>query len=543
MLIHDCNNTTPQQQQQEEQQKPTRTNSRFQHQSQDIVTSSSNVERALRIPEIVIEICNHLTVSDLTECLSVSKIWNTIAQDHLWRSVFVYQRSEEFFVSLTSEQHTTLRQNAHRIKTFGLTPCETVFVNCSIEKEEEARCTQLEEIYFFGLVNRNEEIVDEEHARSYNEQPLALDLIAQNPRLLSIHLFDIEVMARLWTPTRLSQLQHHPSLQSITLIFANSIHDIYIIRDIGTHCPDTVQELKITTIGGSILQPSTVQGQEEEGIKDKEINIWRSLPQMRDLTIEISLHPCEESILYPLLRSCPNLTSLCLNTAYEGEWMESLMRILTQQQGVPFQNSLVELELPNILLYPAVGVQLMETFCGLTSLTMRVYGDGYTEVVSKMIQSSGATLENLWLIESTFVSRSCYAVGIDPILEGCSRLQVLRVDVRGTIPGAGVTMDRLLLKANNNNSWACKDTLEELTFRIDNPRGGDMDLWSYERGVLLVLRLFEKLMTLPRLRKVNFKWGELWSAIPYETGSKCLRAVSGSKMTMNDVRWMGLYWE
>lgn len=98
-------------------------------------------------------------------------------------------------------------------------------------------------------------------------------------------------------------------------------------------------------------------------------------------------------------------------------------------------------------------------------------------------------------------------------------------------------MDRLL----ESTEWRCKGTLEELASRIDNPRG-DLDHWSYERGVLLVLRLFEKLRMMPKLKTVDFVWGSLWMAILLGVGLKGIRA-SKSGMTIEDVKWMGLYWE
>ncbi|KAK5814316.1 hypothetical protein F5H01DRAFT_346375 [Linnemannia elongata] len=558
MSILDNNKRAPQQQEQEqqeqEQQHPTRTISinrlQSQEQGQDDGGSSTDVQRALRIPEIVIEIGHHLTASDLTSCLFVCKLWNTIAQHHLWRSVFIYQKSEDFLVSLLPGQQEAIRRNAQRIKTLGLVQHETVLVGCEA-------CTQLEEVYFFGLLDKNQvsdrvlmaangeedenmqqEVVEggedgEEAIEEQMDEPSALDLIAQNPRLKKIHLFDIEVLTRLWTPTRLRLLRQHPSLRSITMMFANYVHDLYIIRKIVTHCPDTVQELKFTTFGGAILQPSV----REERIHDALVNQWRPLPQMRYLTIDMCLYPCETTVLLPLLRCCPSLTRLRLNTMYIGD-MDALLGVLMQESLL---RSVTQLELPNALQDPAFAVQFMERYRGLKSLTMRV-SIGYERVLAGMIQHLGSTLEHIRLMESTTtVSSQQYLAGVDSILEGCRRLKTLRVDVwENNTPGTGVAMDRLL----GSMEWACKATLEELAVRIDNPRG-DLDHWSYERGVMMVGRLFERLQVLPKLRRIEFMWGGLWRAIPLATGLEGIRAASlrGSKMTLADVEWMGLHWE
>ncbi|KAF9152504.1 hypothetical protein BG015_005143 [Linnemannia schmuckeri] len=563
ILNNDKRASTQQQEEQEQQQQQqqhtriitinrpqNQTNNQDQGQDQD---GSCNVQRALKMPEIVIEICHYLTVSELTACLSVCKLWNTVAQHHLWRSVFIYQKSEDFLVSLLPAQRELIRQNAQRIKTLGLVQHETVLVGCEA-------CTQLEEVYFFGLLDKNQipdrvliaqgeedegesEVTQEEGKvdggaggetiEDRIDEPSALDLIAQNPRLQKIHLFDIEVLTRLWTPMRLRLLRQHPSLRSITMMFANYVYDLYIIRKLVAHCPDTVQELKITTFGGAILQSSV----REEIIGDLTVNTWRSLPQMRDLTIEMCLFPCEETVLLPLLRCCPNLTRLRLNTMFVGD-MDALMSVLMQES---LRRSIIQLELPNTLSDPAFAVQFMEGYRGLTSLTMRV-SVGYERVLAGMIQHLGSTLEYIRLVESamTFSSQQ-YLAKVDSILEGCRRLKSLRVDVwENNTPGTGVSMNRLLGTAE----WACKETLEELAVRIDNPRG-DLDHWSYERGVMMVGKLFERLQGLPRLKKADFVWGGLWKAIPLATGLKGIRAASlrGSKMTMADVEWMGLHWE
>ncbi|KAF9911414.1 hypothetical protein EC991_003670 [Linnemannia zychae] len=338
-------------------------------------------------------------------------------------------------------------------------------------------------------------------------------------------------MSRLWTPTRLTQLRHHPSLQSITLMFANYVYDMYIIRSIFTHCPDTLQEFKITTFGGTILQSNA---REEYWDEEKGMGLWRVLPQMRDLTIDMSLSPCEESILFPLLRSCPNLKRLRLNTMYESS-MDSLMSVLLQAQ---LRKSVVQLELPNTLPTPARGVQVMDTFCGLTSLAMRVTA-GDADVIAKMIECSGRTLQDIRLIEGIAGSR--YVAGIDSILEKCCRLRTLQVDGLGNASGTGISMTRLL----QSDPWACKETLEELAFRIDGLRNEDFDNWNEERGVLLIVRLFERLKELPRLRRLKLMWGGgatgLWKGIPYDTGVRVLEA-HGRGMIMSDVEWMGLYW-
>ncbi|KAK3834733.1 MAG: hypothetical protein JOS17DRAFT_788612 [Linnemannia elongata] len=547
MSILENNKEAPQQQEQEQQQ-PARAISinRLQSQGQ-VQNDSSNVQGALRIPEIVIEICRHLTVSDLTSCLFVCKLWNMTAQHHLWRSVFIYQKSEDFLVSLLPGQREVIRQNAQRIKTLGLVQHETVLVGCET-------CTQLEEVYFFGLLDKNQvpervlmavhgeededvqEVVQggegEEAIEDQMDKPSALDLITQNPRLQKIHLFDIEVLTRLWTPTRLRLLQQHPSLRSITMMFANYVYDLYIIRKIVAHCPDTVQEIKITTFGGAILQSSAG----EERIQDATVNQWRLLPQMRDLTIDMCLYPCEATVLLPLLRCCPNLTRLRLNTMYVGD-MDALMGVLMKES---LRRSVTQLELPNTL-QPTFAAQFMEGYRGLRSLTMRVSA-GYERVLAGMIQHLGSTLEHIRLMESTTsVSSQQYLAGVDSILEGCGRLKTLKVDVWGNnTPGTGVAMDRLV----GSTEWTCKETLEELTFRIDNPRG-DLDHWSYERGVMMVGRLFERLQALPKLRQIEFMWGGLWKAIPLATGLEGIRIASlrGSKMTLADVEWMGLHWE
>ncbi|KAG0289683.1 hypothetical protein BGZ96_006808 [Linnemannia gamsii] len=546
----------PQQQQQEEQeqqqQQPTGTiranllqpqnltqsQNRDQNQDQD---HSSNAQMALKIPEIVIEICRHLTVPDLASCLAVCKLWNTVAQHHLWRSVFIYQKSENFLVSLQPAQREAIRQNAQRIKTLGLVQNETVLVGCET-------CTQLEEIYFFGLlaVDRHQDDVElrdqageheEDEEEGATERQLdgssALDLIAQNPRLQKIHLFDIEVLTRLWTPTRLRLLRHHPSLRSITMMFASYVYDLYIIRKLVAYCPDTVQVLKITTFGGVILQSGAHEEIGDESLTTTN-NQWRSLPQMRDLTIEMCLYPCEKTILLPLLRCCPNLTRLRLNTMFVGD-MEAVMSVLMQES---FRRSIKLLEFPNILQDPGYALLFMEGYRGLTSLTMRI-ALGYEPVLTGMIQHLGSTLEHIRLMESTTtVSSQQYLAGVDLILKGCRQLKSLRVDIWGNnTPGTGVAMDRLLESAE----WGCKGTLEELASRIDNPRG-DFDHWSYEKGVLLVVRLFEKLRMMPKLRTVDFVWGALWKAIPLEVGLKGIKA-SRSGMTIADVKWMGLSWE
>lgn len=59
--------------------------------------------------------------------------------------MFIYKKSEDFLVSLQPAQREAIRQNAQRIKTLGLVQSETVLVGCET-------CTQLEEIYFFGLL-------------------------------------------------------------------------------------------------------------------------------------------------------------------------------------------------------------------------------------------------------------------------------------------------------------------------------------------------------------------------------------------------------
>ncbi|KAF8943050.1 hypothetical protein BGZ47_005849 [Haplosporangium gracile] len=551
--------TQQQEEQEQEQQQHTRiisincpqnqTNNQDHGQSQD---GSCNVQRALKMPEIVIEICYYLTISDLTACLSVCKLWNTVAQHHLWQSVFVYQKSEGFLVSLLPAQRGLIRQNAQRIKTLGLVQHETVLVGCEA-------CTQLEEVYVFGMPDKNqilervlisqgeedggedEDVQEEGEAERGGgetiedrfDEPSALDLNAQNPRLLKIHLFDIEVLTRLWTPTRLQLLRQHPSLHSITMMFANYVYDLYIIRKLVAHCPDTVQELRITTFGGAMLQSSA----REEIVGDLTVNTWRSLPQMRDLTIEMCLFPCEETVLLPLLRSCLNLTRLRLNTMFVRN-IDALMSVLLQES---LRRSITQLELPNTLPNPAFAVQLMEGYRGLTSLTMRV-SVGYEKVLAGMIQHLGSTLEYIRLMQSTTaVSSQQYLARVDLILEGCRRLKSLRVYVWGTnTSGTGVSMDQLLGSAE----WAPKETLEELVIRIDNPRG-DLDHWSYERGVMMVGKLFERLQALSRLKRPHFVWGGLWKAIPLATGLEGIRAASlrGSKMTMADVEWMGLHWE
>jgi hypothetical protein len=391
-------------------------------------------------------------------------------------------------------------------------------------------CIHLKDIYFFGLVNKN---MDVDGSQDNEQQPSALDLIPQNPHLLRIHFFDIEVMARLWTPIRLAGLRHHQSLQSITLLFTIHVYDIYIIRKIFAHCPDTLQEFKITAFGGSILRSSAVEKEEEENEDEKvRMRRWRVLPQMRDLTIEMSLHPCEESILFPLLKSCPHLTRLRLNTVYDK--LDALMDVLIQ---APFRKTVVQLELPSLLPTTAYSVQFMSMFCGLTSLTMRITAGG-VDVVTKMIESSGTTLEHIRLIEGP--TRTHYAAGIDMILEKCPRLKTLRVDRLGNSSGMGVSISQLL----ETDPWACMETLEELAFTIDSPSSQDLDHWSAEYGVLLIVRLFERLKGLSRLRKVRLVWGGgmwgLWRTIPYEKGTRVLEA-SGRGMTMTDVEWMGLY--
>jgi hypothetical protein len=41
----------------------------------------------------------------------------------------------------------------------------------------------------------------------------------------------------------------------------------------------------------------------------------------------------------------------------------------------------------------------------------------------------------------------------------------------------------------------------------------------------MVVRLFERLRMVPKLRTVDFVWGALWTAIPLEIGVKGIRAL------------------
>lgn len=208
-------------------------------------------------------------------------------------------------------------------------------------------------------------------------------------------------------------------------MFANYVYDLYIIRKLVAHCPDTVQVLKITTFGSIILQSSA----HEEIIRDESLTItnnqWRPLPQMRDLTIEMCLYPCEKTVLLPLLRCCPNLTRLRLNIMYVED-MEAVMSVLMQES---FRRSITQLEFPNVLQDPGYALVFMERYRGLASLMMRI-ALGYEPALAGMIQHLGSTLEHVRLTESTTtVSSQQYLAGVDLILKGCRRLKSLRVDV------------------------------------------------------------------------------------------------------------------
>ncbi|KAG0218306.1 hypothetical protein BGX33_007811 [Mortierella sp. NVP41] len=535
----------------------------------------SNI-RALKIPEIVLEICKQLTVDELATCLSVSKLWNSIAQHHLWRSVFLYQRTENFFLSLRPEHKVILRQNAHKIRNLGMVQYETVLVGTD--------CTQLKELYCFGLLDRSKEAesgypgINSRNGVVEVDKPTALDLIPQNPYLRAIHLIDIELLARWWTPTRLGLLRQHPGLRRINLFFVNHIDNPYIIRTIVNHCPDTLQELRIASFGGVIEQEFEEDEEEEEGepeggIRIRSIDCWRPLPQMRDLAIEMCLYPCERTLLFPLLACCPNLERLKLNTAYIVAW-DSLMRVLTRQCRL-----ITQLELPNDLPDPSYAIEFMESFRQLRTLTMRV-SEGYTKVIEAMLKHSGATLEHLHLVEGskdhlylsestslqlhldetngelipishdavTAAAQQTSGAQVDSILESCGRLQSLKVKApRGmaTTTGNAVEIEQLL-----KVKWACKDRLESLSFHIDDPRSTDVggeavavgldNGSSSERNVLLVARLFERLKMLPRLKGLEITWGKMWETIPLETAMRVFQEQG--KMTEADVKWMGLLW-
>ncbi|KAF9934008.1 hypothetical protein FBU30_003726 [Linnemannia zychae] len=228
------------------------------------------------------------------------------------------------------------------------------------------------------------------------------------------------------------------------------------------------------------------------------------------------------------------LKRLRINTVYIEAWHSLMGDVLLQEQ---FRKNITQLELPNPLPEPAYAVQFMESYRGLTGLMIRLTA-GYSKMISTMIQYSGSTLENIRLLESTSSAQQ-NSVSIDSILEGCCRLKTLRVDVSANTPGTGIAMDKLL----RSKEWSCKDSLEEMSFRINNPKGDSMDPWSCEIGILSVVRLFEKLKTLPRLRHVDFSWGDRWDTVPLGLAAKRIKVASGGKMSIDDIKWMGLHWK
>ncbi|KAK3833638.1 MAG: hypothetical protein J3R72DRAFT_514796 [Linnemannia gamsii] len=163
------------------------------------------------------------------------------------------------------------------------------------------------------------------------------------------------------------------------------------------HCPDTLQELSLTNLGGKFWK-STIEVTCPATTPDI---TWRALVSLKSLRIECQMIAnLGDAILLPLLKhSCPNLKQFAIGIVPE-HLCSAIMKTL-----VVSCPSIVHLEIHELNLPLREMLRLVHSYIGLQQVDIGVSPSMLDQAIPTLIRTSGATLTRVCIVERQFSIR------------------------------------------------------------------------------------------------------------------------------------------
>ncbi|KAK3826665.1 MAG: hypothetical protein J3R72DRAFT_13873 [Linnemannia gamsii] len=475
------------------------------------------------IPLIFDQICSTLSCEDVWTCMRVRKSWHALGRPHHWRSI----RSPSLGSSTTLfSQIASVNMPLVRSLTLNVFHTDILDVPFS-------NLIRLQLYYRkFHLATT-----------SAKESHKALALICRNTRLQDLRVHCAWRLLR-HVDSSVLQFLRSSHLRSLDL---KGIEYVCLekVQAILTHCPDTLQELRLVFIYFDL-------GLDDDDnplrLNARAAAVPRILPNLRVLTLDIpKMDEPLEIVVCDLIQSCPRLQEINLLN------LRSLSNILTSlTKNTPSVNT-VRLHRTHHI-SEADTLHFLEPSLQLRSLEMVDVAVRLERVIPTLLDRFGSTLQELNIHQSHFSHDNHAFIGT--ILAHCSCLKKLSIDLPVQSANVGIALQELLAI-----EWA-STSLESLCFPI---KGSDVEIeqdhllqeWRQHRYVYLdpdeydpdgiigrsivfvdlLSRLYRRLQAQLRLTSLQLAWSRMWFAIPLEFAE----AFSNGQLTERRLGWMKLF--
>ncbi|KAF9356113.1 hypothetical protein BGX26_005698 [Mortierella sp. AD094] len=421
-------------------------------------------------------------------------------------------------------------------------------------------------------------------------------LVSRNPRLLELHVKKMEFRDKEYNAMFFSALTSHPSLSSLQISSIGLI-DRAIYKSIVQSIPNTLRSLSITV---PYFSPD-----EDEEPSEKQSDQTLLLPQdpskpifgLQELHLTGYMVGSEVSVLFPLLRMCPQLDSFTV-PEIDRSLVNDLGNILKEScprlenLGVYWNDlwpsdlaTLVTQSFPALdpsLLAPPISSSPSLASCRLRSLTIGGWIDRIEhpnpfdnedsfDSIPAILNHCGSTLERLRIQEGLDVPWADYEL----ILTSCPKLKELSyIEIsrdKPLRPVYGYHTASLEELVSAPSEWVCRDIeiLHMIVFESsykrhaepdqsspssspiqvaaivgeeeEKERGGDLVARAKEPAVPTMLsQLYQRLGQLHKLKELTLGWE---SVLPEKNFSMKLEAGLGHLSGLKDLEVVHVWFD
>jgi hypothetical protein len=319
------------------------------------------------IPLLNNEICQYLSLKDLTRCVQVSKAWTDWFSPALWRDLDCHIRLPYVYVDTFARQ----QEHVRTMRNITMTQAGSVFA--------QVPCTSLQRLDFMQ---------SEGHKDVRRSQLPVLRLLEKMPTLRHLQIvlaLDHDNTYRYW----IRALEAMPHLESLGLK-CDALVNGKVVQQVLSLCTG-LKGLSLRLWGSPIfVQKKDLQ----EYRQAQEMVETMSDMQLLELSLDTNLKICQENIFHPLLERCSRLEKLDLESIYYGHNEPTFQHLV---------KTLKENKLPRLRhltmggLYDDRETVLVEVLshvaCGFESLIFR--GKDGNLVVQPLIQFHSRSLARL----------------------------------------------------------------------------------------------------------------------------------------------------
>ncbi|GJJ78736.1 hypothetical protein EMPS_11095 [Entomortierella parvispora] len=475
------------------------------------------------IPLLLKLICENLDPEAIFACRRVCRTWDVLFSPYEWQSVKIVTATAYSCELPDDEDFIPLHQNARLVRRLILdntrlfepllNPCTSwiSLVSKTTEQRQDGTAPKSTETHdFVRLLSLTCDMVhraDGDQDWAFKDHPTLLPaLIQQNLGLLHLHLSKLDTSNADYNEVLFKAIGQHPSLTCLLYAISPDNTEIprAVIQQMLGWLPESLQTLRITTVEPPLLT---------EDVRTNEGTVAMHCRPTRLQTLDLNLEfrGCEETLLFPILQNCPQLTSFCLGDIND-DMVQPLAKLL--KEHCPklvelnfYWDSLDHWAVSDLILQGTAKNQLRSLgLNGWSSMVENPFNEEFFDILHSVLDHCGPMLQALSIREGLRISHDHYS----EILWKCPQLKELTLarpeDPFGRCYRAGLDCTTLQLLASR--PWVCAQLeVLQLTAVIDYPKHPFDGEKSLESGRSQELATFiQHLGQLKCLREIHLGW-------------------------------------